>query len=48
MAAVKSLLKVNPNLVSCKDIDGNTPLYYAMLMGHKDVVKLLRQHGGHE
>ena len=34
--------------VNAKDKDGVTPLHVAVQDGHKDVVELLRQHGGHE
>jgi len=38
---VKSLLKINPDLVSSKDGDGETPLHWAAANGHNDVVKFL-------
>jgi ankyrin repeat protein len=38
---VKMMLKENPELVSNKDKEGRTPLYYAVEMGNKDVAKLL-------
>jgi ankyrin repeat protein len=34
--------------VNVRDNEGLTPLYWAAMFGRKDVVKLLRQHGGHE
>jgi ankyrin repeat protein len=30
------------------DASGITPLHMALGTGHKDVIELLRQHGGHE
>jgi ankyrin repeat protein/tRNA A-37 threonylcarbamoyl transferase component Bud32 len=38
---VRLLLKDNPNLVSSKDNDGDTPLHLAVLKSHKDVAELL-------
>ena len=34
--------------VNAKTGRGLTPLRHAAVKGHKDVVELLRQHGGHE
>jgi uncharacterized protein len=48
LAKVKALLKDNPDLIAGKDSAGATPLHWAVYGGHKDVVELLRQHGGHE
>jgi ankyrin repeat protein len=45
---VQALLKADPALVSSKDDSGRTPLHAAAVVGHKDVVDLLCQHGGHE
>jgi ankyrin repeat protein len=41
LGQVKALLKAYPNLVFSKDDDGNTPLYWAVGTGHKDVPVLL-------
>jgi len=41
LEAVKLLLGQNPDLVMSKDSEGKTPLHYAVLNGHKDVVELL-------
>jgi ankyrin repeat protein len=38
---VKTLLKDHPDLVSSKDSIGQTPLHWAAVGGHKDVVELL-------
>jgi ankyrin repeat protein len=38
---VKVLLKGNPDLVSAKDKNGMTPLFFAAGAGHTDLVKLL-------
>jgi ankyrin repeat protein len=38
---VKALLKDNPDLVSSKEDNGETPLHWSALMGHKDVAELL-------
>jgi uncharacterized protein len=38
---VKAMLKDNPGLVSSKDTDGESPLYWAVLQHHKDVAALL-------
>jgi ankyrin repeat protein len=38
---VKTMLKENPELVSSKDKESRTPLYYAVEMGNKDVAELL-------
>ena len=37
----KSLLKDNPDLVFSKDTNGLTPLHWAAIQGHKDMVELL-------
>jgi ankyrin repeat protein len=41
-----ALLLANKADVNATTIDGMTPLQ--MASGHKDLVKLLRQHGAHE
>ena len=41
LAKVKALLKEDPDLVSTKDSNGETPLHTAAVSGHKDVVELL-------
>jgi ankyrin repeat protein len=41
LVKVKVLLKENPELVSIKDSNGNTPLHLAAGVGHKDVPKWL-------
>jgi ankyrin repeat protein len=41
MEKIKALLKGNPELVSCKGKDDETPLHLAAENGHKDVVELL-------
>jgi ankyrin repeat protein len=41
LAKVKALLEDNPNLVSSKEIGGETPLHMTVLNGHWDVAKLL-------
>ena len=38
---VTALLKSNPDLVSSKDYNGDTPLHLAALKGHKDIAELL-------
>ena len=38
---VKALLKDNPDLVSSKDMLGDTPLHWAARHGHKEVAELL-------
>jgi ankyrin repeat protein len=38
---VKALLGVNPDLVFCRDVGGQTPLHMAAAYGHKDVVEVL-------
>jgi uncharacterized protein len=43
---VMELLLTNKADVNSKDIDGSTPIKLAAK--HKDVVELLRQHGGSE
>jgi len=45
LKTVESLLKDNPSLVFSKDTKGWTPLHYAALRGHKDVVELLLAKG---
>jgi ankyrin repeat protein len=47
VAKVTALLKDDPDPVFSKGKDGRTPLHWAAIKGHKDVAKLLRQHGGH-
>lgn len=34
--------------VNARDKDGSTPLHWAKIMDMKDVVELLRRHGGRE
>jgi hypothetical protein len=41
LARVKSLLKDRPNLVFSKSNRGWTPLYWAVVSGHKDVAEVL-------
>jgi len=41
LAQVTALLEGNRQLVSSKDIDGNTPLHLAVMGGHKEVEALL-------
>ena len=41
LATVTALLNANPNLVSSKDSDGDTPLHIAAYKGYKDIAKLL-------
>lgn len=41
LGKVKELLKDNPDLVFTKDLIGQTPLHWAVRMGHKDVAELL-------
>jgi ankyrin repeat protein len=45
---VIELLLANKAEVNAKDNLGNTPSHIAAIIGHKDIVELLRQHGGHE
>ena len=47
MVALGMLLDNKAN-VNAKTSIGQTPLYYAVKEGNKNVVELLRQHGGHE
>jgi hypothetical protein len=42
LTKVKTLLKANPELVSSRDSQGNTPLHYAAAEDHKDVVEIAR------
>jgi len=44
LAKVKALLQANPDLVSSKDDDGLTPLHWAAMRGHKDIVEWLVAH----
>jgi hypothetical protein len=48
LAKVKAPLVDHPERVSIKDKYGSTPLQMEAQNGHKDVVALLRQHGGYE
>lgn len=41
---IASLLNTRPDLVSSRDSDGMTPLFYAVINQHKDVVELLLAH----
>jgi len=41
IASVKGLVKTNPDLVFSKDNYGGTPLLWAAMKGHKDVVEFL-------
>jgi ankyrin repeat protein len=45
---VKALLNDNPELIFSVDGGGQTPLHPSAFRGQKNVVKLPRQHGGHE
>jgi ankyrin repeat protein len=45
LAKVRALLKRNPQLVNATDSNGATPLHYAALYVHKDVVQLLLASG---
>jgi cytohesin len=45
LETVKALLKNHPDLVSSKDKDGWTPLEFAAMFGHKDMVELLLAKG---
>jgi 7,8-dihydropterin-6-yl-methyl-4-(beta-D-ribofuranosyl)aminobenzene 5'-phosphate synthase len=42
---VRALVAENPDLTDAKDEQGLTPLFYAVLRGHKDVVELLLDRG---
>ena len=46
LVKVTALLKGNPDLVSSKDNNGDTPLHWAALNGHKDVAELLLANNG--
>ena len=41
--AVKSLIEKHPDMISTLDGDGNKPIYWGVLSGNVDVVKLLLQ-----
>ena len=46
LGKIKALIKYHPDLVSSKDADfGGTPLLWAAMMGHKDVVAFLLANG---
>jgi 7,8-dihydropterin-6-yl-methyl-4-(beta-D-ribofuranosyl)aminobenzene 5'-phosphate synthase len=45
MEEVKALIAENPDLTDVKDEQGLTPLFYAVIRGHKDVVELLLDRG---
>lgn len=45
LAAVKKLVTSNPDLISSKQDDDNTPLHLAAENGHKDVVEVLLANG---
>jgi ankyrin repeat protein len=45
LETIKMLLGGNPSLVSSKDAAGDTPLHFAALKGHKDVVVVLLAYG---
>ena len=45
LVVVKDLLESNPDLVSSKQDDDNTPLHLAAENGHKDVIKVLLSRG---
>jgi ankyrin repeat protein len=41
LAKAKTLLKNNPNLINSKDDEGETPLHWAAMEGHKDMAVFL-------
>src|ERR1017187_10157216 len=41
LGKITALLKDNPDLVSSKDTNGRTPLFYAVTAGQKDVMEFL-------
>jgi ankyrin repeat protein len=45
---VAKLLIANKAEVNAKDNDNFAPLHIAVADGHKDMIELLRQHGGYE
>lgn len=45
LAAVRKLVHANTKLVNLKDKDGETPLHWAAMNGHYEVVKYLVTHG---
>ena len=41
MDSVRECITVKGNLPNCRDVYGNTPLYYAALHGHREMIKVL-------
>jgi ankyrin repeat protein len=44
-STIKDILKRNSRLINAKDNEGLTPLHYAVVTGHKDLVSLLIARG---
>jgi ankyrin repeat protein len=45
---IAEILIAHSATVNAKDKEGKTPLHWALDKGHRDVVEVLRQHGGTE